>query len=155
MATEKTREVAVVGTKFTDLVVSYDNITDVPEDERIDMFLRKSQAESADKSEAYVGKKLIATKITPYTKDVPNEDTGELEVAVYVAFELQNGQSFKTVATRAVNFAKDMAMFVGINPKTGELKHPIEFEIKMEPGKDPKTGQVRNIYAFRALRVLK
>lgn len=146
---------AVAGGKIAELMISYENLDDVPEEEKFDMFLRKSQAESADKSETYIGKKLVATKITPYTKDVVDLETGEQGVAVYVAFALEDGRSFKTVASRAVGFAKDIVSFVGVNPKTGVLKHPVEFEIKMEAGKDPRTGQVRNLYAFKALRVIK
>ena len=133
-----------------DLILGYNELEHLTDDERIDLFLRKSQAETSDQiDDSYLGQKLIAIAITPYVKDFIDQETGEMRESVYVAFELEDGRSFKTASIRAVPFAKDMVRFVGVDKQTGKLKFPVEFSIK------PEKATTGFLYAFRALRVIK
>ena len=124
------------------------DLSHLSEDERFDLFLRKSEAQAGIQiDDSLLGVELIATAITPYQREFIDQETGEVKTATYVAFTLDNGEVFKTSSNKAIPFAMDIVRYVGVDPKTGALKKPLHFMIKP---KKATTGFEYNYVAMRS-----
>lgn len=132
MAEPKETAVATQGTLSTnDMVIGVNtDVSNLSIDERVALFQRVSEAQAGIKvSENLLNRELVATSMTLYQRDFVDQETGEIGLASYVAFVLDDGTTFKTASSQAIPFATQTARFIGYDVKTGTLPYPIKFKI--------------------------
>lgn len=87
------------------------------------------------------------TGLTVYEVDFLDQETGEIGLATYVAFELADGTQFKSASAYAAGFARAVANILGYDPKSGKLPQPILMQITTSAA---PTGRKYN-FVFKGL----
>lgn len=114
-----------------DMVIGVNtDVSQLSIEQRAELFQRYSEAQASTKiDDGHLNKVLTAVAMTVYQRDFIDQETGEIGLATYVSFTLDNGDSFKTASSQATPFALSVARFLGYDATTGELPYPIKFTI--------------------------
>lgn len=129
---ENEKALATQNLTTNDIVIGENtDVSQLSIEERVSLFQRLTEAQAGIKiDDSLLNKELTATAMTVYQRNYVDQETGEIGLASYVAFELKDGTTFKTASSTAVPFALQVAKFLGYDPVSGKLPHPIKFVIQ-------------------------
>lgn len=144
--TTEAAETAIVARPLTrsEIMIAADtDVSHLSLEERVELFQRLSEAQASETiPDKFLNVDFKVTNMTVYQRDFVNPDDGNVQLANYVSFTVNDGEMFRTASSQALPFALQTARLIGYDPKTGELPHPIMLHIK------PQKAETGFIYRF-------